>query len=96
MRAFQTVASFLDKAWQQLTYSSKTPPGIRFTRTFQQKARDWGLTEADARDVYYHGEQIKEHMLVRKYSGYEIGIWYFTDPHTGQPVVTSIWKQERR
>jgi len=96
MGAFQTVASILDGVWQQLTYSSKTPPGIRFTRNFQQKARDWNLTEADAKDVYYHGQSQRENMMVREYNGYEIGISYFFDPRSGQPVVTSIWKPEQR
>jgi hypothetical protein len=67
-----------------------------FTKNFEEKAKSWGLTEADAKDVFYHGTSIRENMLVRKYNGYEIGIYYFKDTRTGQTVITSIWKRERR
>jgi hypothetical protein len=67
-----------------------------FTKNFEEKAKSWGLTEADAKDVFYHGTSIRENMLTRKYNGYEIGIYYFKDTRTGQTVITSIWKRERR
>ncbi len=90
-------------AWQQFTQSGRTgrvyhtdTREIHFTRNFQVKAKSWGLTEADARDVYEHGYSVKDSMLVRKYNGYEIGIYYFLDPQTGRTIVTSIWKRDRR
>jgi hypothetical protein len=86
----------LDAVKEQLTYSSKPSRVIYFTNNFQAKAKAWGLTEKDALDVYQHGEQVKDHIIVRKYQGYELGIWYFTDSRTGQTVITSIWKRERR
>jgi hypothetical protein len=67
-----------------------------FTKNFEEKAKSWGLTEADAKDVFYHGTSIRENMLTRKYNGYEIGIYYFNDARTGRTVITSIWKRERR
>lgn len=95
--------SFLDElrkilgaAGSQLTYSSKPTSAIHFTNNFQQKAKASGLTEKDALDVYHHGQQEKDNMIVRTYPGYELGIWYFKDGRTGQPVITSIWKRERR
>jgi hypothetical protein len=33
----------------------------------------------------YHGTCSKGNMLVRKYNGYEIGIYYFLDSRTGKP-----------
>jgi hypothetical protein len=81
---------------EQLTYSSKSSTTIHFTNSFQGKAKAWGLTEKDALDVYHHGEQIKDNIIVRKYEGFELGIWYFTDSRTSQPVIASIWKRERR
>ena len=42
------------------------------------------------------GEAIKQNMMSRKYNGYEIGIYYFVDGNTGQTVITSIWKRDRR
>src|SRR5579864_4280097 len=69
---------------------------IYYTQKFQTIAASWGLTEADAQDVYAHGYLVKENMLVKKYNGYELGIYYFKSPQTGQPVVTSIWKRDRR
>ena len=67
-----------------------------FTKNFHSVAHTRGLTEADARDVYYHGSAVKQNMMVRKYNGYEIGIYYFVDGHTGKTIITSIWKRERR
>jgi hypothetical protein len=46
--------------------------------------------------VYYHGEQSKDTMIVKQHADYEIGIWYFTDKLTGQPLIPSIWKWERQ
>lgn len=80
----------------QLTYSSKPTSAIHFTNIFQRKAKSWGLSEKDALDVYHHGTQVKDNMIVRSYPGCELGIWYFKDSRTGQPVITSIWKRERR
>jgi len=31
-------------------------------------------------------------MMVRKYNGYEPGIWFFNDKVTGQAIITSINK----
>ncbi len=86
----------------QLTNSSHVRPGstpdtrdIHFSNNFQHKARSSGLTEKDALDVYHHGAAIKTNMMVRKYNGYEIGIYYLVDGRTGRTVITSIWKRER-
>ncbi len=86
----------LKVAGEQLTTSSTTAKGMRFTPNFQAKAKSWGLTENDAKDVYHHGQEVKQHMIVRKYGGYEIGIYYFLDKRSGQPMINSIWKRDRR
>ena len=95
--------NILEEAGQQVTRSNgswttltKTPQDIHFSNNFQEKARSWGLSEATARDVYRNGYVIKENMMVRKYNGYEVGIYYFRDSRTGQVVITSIWKRDRR
>ena len=67
-----------------------------FTKNFHSVSHARGLTEADARDVYYHGSTVKENMMVRQYNGYEIGIYFFVDGHSGRTIITSIWKRERR
>ncbi len=86
-----------------LTNSAKVSPSrsidiktIRFTQHFYTIANARGLTEAQAKDVYYHGQAVKKNMLVRAYNGYEIGIYYFVAPDTGQTIITSIWKKPRR
>ncbi len=78
------------------TTPSKTPQDIHFTNTFEVKAKAWGLSEAAARDVYRNGSVVKENMMVRTYNGYEVGIYYFRDKQTGQVVITSIWRRDRR
>ncbi len=86
----------LSAAGAQLTNTSKTPHGIHFTNNFQAKAKSFGLSEKDAQDVYDNGREVKASMIVRVYNGYEIGIYYFKDKLTGQVIVTSIWKRDRR
>ena len=99
---FQELQAILKTAFGQLTNSSHvSPPGSvdtrepYFTRNFHSVAHARGLTEADARDVYYHGSEVKQNMLVRKYNGYEIGIYYFVDGQSGKTIITSIWKRDR-
>ena len=48
--------------------------GCHFSSNFQLKAKQWGLSEGYAHDVYRNGYVIKENMMVRKYNGYEVGI----------------------
>ena len=83
-------------AGAQLTSSSPNPQGIYFTTNFQHKAKQWGLSEKDALDVYSHGEDRKPGMRVRKYNGYEVGIYYGHNPTTGAVYISTIWKQDRR
>jgi hypothetical protein len=83
-------------AGEQLTSSSPKPQGIYFTNNFQQKAKQWGLSEKDALDVYYHGEETKPGRKVRKYNGYALYIYYGRNTLTGSPYISTIWKQERR
>ena len=56
----------------------------------------WGLSEADALDVYHHGSVEKQNKMVRKHNGYEIGIWFFADRVTGKTIISSAWKKARR
>ena len=69
---------------------------IHFSSHFQETAREHGVTEADALDVYYHGYVVKPNMMTRKYNGYEIGIYYFVAPDTGRIVIQTTWKKDRR
>ena len=49
----------------------------------------WGLSEAGVKDVFYHGGVVvKQNMMVKKYSGYEIGLYYFQDKQTGKYVIS--------
>jgi hypothetical protein len=86
----------LSTASEQLTSSSPKPQGIFFTDNFQVKAKQWGLSEKDAADVFYHGQEIKPGMKTRKYNGYELSIYYGTNTTTGQPYISTIWKRARR
>src|SRR5437763_16047168 len=72
------------------------PKDIHFTKNFQQKAKAWGLSEKDALDVFYHGQESKPGMKTRKYNGYEVSIYYGQSKTTGNPYISTIWKRERR
>ena len=83
-------------AGAQLTSSSPKPQSITFTPNFYEKAKQWHLGEKDALDVYYHGEEVKAGKKARKYNGYALYIYYGRNPITGNPYISTIWKQERR
>ncbi len=55
--------------------------------------KQWGLSETDALDVYHHGTLVKNNMMIRKYNGYEIGIWFFAGRVTGKAIINSVWKR---
>jgi len=86
----------LSTAGAQITSSSPKPQGIYFTSNFQHKAKQWGLSEKDAADVFYHGTEVKPGMKTRKYNGYELSIYFGTSKTTGQPYISTIWKRARR
>jgi hypothetical protein len=86
----------LSTASEQLTSSSPKSQGIYFTNNFQHKAKQWGLSEKDALDVFYHGQESKPGRKTRKYNGYELSNYYGTSKTTGQPSISTIWKKARR
>jgi hypothetical protein len=55
------------------------------TRQGASQAKRWKLSR-------YYGNP---NMMVRKYNGYELGIYYGKKP-TGQVYISTIWKRERR
>ncbi len=62
-------------------YTTASPRNseVSFTKNAQTKMKQWGRSEGDALDVYFHGSVVKQNMMVRKYNGYELGIWFFAD-----------------
>ncbi|HYT42385.1 MAG TPA: hypothetical protein VEP90_08560 [Methylomirabilota bacterium] len=87
----------VEEALGQITKpgSSPTTQDIYFTDNFQKKAKEWKVSENDALDVYYHGKERKPNMRVKKYNGYELGI-YYGHGKTGQVYISTIWKRPRR
>src|SRR2546423_5748781 len=77
-------------AGEQLTSSSPKTQSISFTTNFQRKAKACGLSEKDALDVYYHGEEIKPGRKDRTYNGYELYIYYGRNSLTGTPYISTI------
>ncbi|SRR2546422_3885588 len=78
------------------TSASPRKDELSFTRNAQAKMKSWGISEKDVYDVYYHGTIVKTNMMVRKYNGYELGIWFFADQVTGKAIISSAWKRGRR
>ena len=67
----EELQAFLKAAYGQLTNSShvRSPSSVDtrepyFTKNFHTVSHARGLTEADARDVYYHGTVAKQNMIV--------------------------------
>jgi hypothetical protein len=94
------VRMFVKTLGDQLTTSNpvqRSPyqdPNFYFTAMFYSQAQEFGLTEADAVEVYNTGQVINEEIIIRAYNDYEIGIEYTTDIHSGKPLIISIWKRE--
>jgi hypothetical protein len=76
--------------WSKPAHSSRhsySPPShkvdpreLGFTNNALKKIAEWHVSEADVKDVFYHGGVIvKQNMMVKKYPGYEIGLYYFQD-----------------
>lgn len=55
-----------------------------------------GLSESSVLDVFNKGEPKGRNGIVKKYSGYEIGLFYVRDKQTGEYIITYVWKRERR
>jgi hypothetical protein len=82
---------------EQLTTSSKSHTRtsidtreVYFTNNFVSKAKQWGLSERDALDVYRHGHDRKENMRCRTYNGYELCIYYGQNQHTVPPQLLTV------
>ena len=90
--------SLLTEAKNQILGSS---PGtaqnnlLKYTKKCKEKMLEHRLTEADVEDVFRRGEKRRE-MLIRRFNGYEIGMYYFQDNKTGEYVVTAAWRSERK
>lgn len=74
--------------------STREEPNFYFTTRFYRQAKEFNLTETDAIEVYNTGQELNEETIARAYNGYEIGIEYTTELHSGKPLITSIWKRE--
>jgi hypothetical protein len=101
----QVIKDLLKTLLQQLTAtmetggavpSKKTPEKLRFTTKAISKMNYWGLSEAQVWDVFSKGAIVQDGIMTRTYNGYEIGIAYGQDKKTGQYVIFSAWKRQRR
>ena len=94
-----TLKSFLAEAKNQILGSyPKTAQKklLKYTNKCKAKMEEHRLTEADVEDVFRRGEKRKGQVLVRRFNGYEIGMYYFQDSRTGEYIVTAVWRSERK
>ena len=70
-----------------------------FTNNALRKMKALGLSEALVLDVYNTGESEKSDIggfnAVKKFSGYEIGVYYNRDSRGAYKII-SVWKRGRR
>ncbi|MBI4129931.1 hypothetical protein HY468_01295 [Candidatus Roizmanbacteria bacterium] len=63
------------------------------------KMKELGIVESTLLDLFHHGERrnatIDQGMMVKKYSGYEVGLFYVRNAKTGEYVITGVWKRDR-
>ncbi len=64
-----------------------------------RKMASLGLNESQVLDVFKNGEHkvlsSGANAMIKKYSGYEIGLLY-AQGRTGDHVITTVWKRDRR
>ena len=94
----EIITSLLADTFKQIYTPKPKNTKVWFTNSALKKMEEWGLSEAKVKDAVLHGEYVigKDDMISRKYNGYEIGIYFFIAPDTGQTVISSIWKKPRR
>lgn len=70
-----------------------------FTNNALSKMRALGLSEAIILDVYNTGASEKSDIggfnAIKKFPGYEIGVYYIRDDR-GIYKIVSVWKRDRR
>ena len=71
-----------------------------FTNRALSKMKQWQLSESQVLDAYNSGDVEKSKFggwnAIKKYQGYEIGVYYVKDGQTGQYKIVSVWKRNRR
>lgn len=70
--------------------------GIQFTKNAEWKMKQWGLSQKLVLDTFYKGSVVKDYMLVRKYNGFEVGLYYKRDKYDGHYIITTCWKRKVR
>lgn len=83
--------------YKQTTDRGKAPikmRSIQFTKNAEWKIKQWNLSEKLVLDTFYHGSVAKDYMLVRKYNGFEVGLYYKRDKHDGHYIITTCWKRK--
>ncbi len=72
---------------------------VIFTNNALNKMRSLYLTESSVLDAFNKGEIEKSNFggykAIKKYPGYEIGVLYDRKP-TGEWMIISVWKRDRR
>ncbi len=101
----QVIKDLLKTLVKQLTATSETggaipsrkaPEKLHFTGKAISKMKYWGLSETQVLDVFSKGASVQDGIMTRKYNGYEIGIAYGRDKRTGQYIIFTAWKRQRR
>lgn len=87
--------SWIKDILKQLFGTSPTRSGdILISRHAYIKMNENGLTEQHIKDVFAHGEMVKKNMIIRKYNGYQIGLFFDYDEEAKVNVIISCWKRK--
>ena len=87
--------SWIKDILKQIFNTSPSRSGdILLSRHAYIKMREYGLTEKYIKDVFAHGERVKNNMIIRKYNGYQIGLIFEYDEEARVNVIISCWKRK--
>lgn len=80
---------------KQQVLGTSTPKKLIYTKKCCSMMTGLFLTEAAVADCFYNGKAINKNMVIRRFNGYEIGLYYFQDKKSANYIITAVWKRVR-
>ena len=74
--------------------------GVYFPEKTIDKMKRIGLSEAKVSEVLHSGKVVilpsGAEVLVKRYTSYEVGLFYKVNTRSGDYIITHVWKRDRR
>ena len=89
---WRVIKPWIIAAYKQVFAKETARKGkLRLTRNAVNRMHEYNVTEKDIDEVFRYGKEVKEGMIVRKYTNEQIGITYKWD--INEYVIITCWKR---